>query len=150
MIEFGYLAIVLPKFNVVAVNKLLCLFPSFAIVSAVERNKLLEMAVPADDVNSILYHMRSPDQAGAQHSQSPIEADGETVMGTCSHVSWSALWSIARLAKSLTGTSEIKRDRGANDEEAIEKAKRYVDGHDIELWCGDRFVIRIIHKPKGG
>jgi hypothetical protein len=38
----------------------------------------------------------------------------------------------------------------ANDEEAIEKAKRYVDGHDIELWCGDRFVIRINHKPKGG
>src|SRR5260221_13770178 len=25
------------------------------------------------------------------------------VMGTCSHVSWSALWSIAHLAKSLTG-----------------------------------------------
>jgi hypothetical protein len=24
-------------------------------------------------------------------------------MGTCSHVSWSALWSIAHLAKSLTG-----------------------------------------------
>jgi hypothetical protein len=84
VIEFGYLAIVLPKFNVVAVNKLLCLFPSFAIVSAVERNKVLEMAVPADDVNSILCHMRSPDQAGAQHSQSPIEADGGTVMGTCS------------------------------------------------------------------
>jgi hypothetical protein len=77
VIEFGYLAIALPKFNVVAVNKLLCLFPSFAIVSAVERNKLLEMAVPADDVNSILCHMRSPDQAGAQHSQSPIKADGE-------------------------------------------------------------------------
>src|ERR1700730_535357 len=103
VIEFGYLAIVLPKFNVVAVNKLLCLFPSFAIVSAVERNKVLEMAVPADDVNSILRHMRSPDQAGAQHSQSPIEADGGTVMGTCSHVSWSALWSIVHLAKSLAG-----------------------------------------------
>jgi hypothetical protein len=35
----------------------------------------------------------------------------------------------------------------ANDEEAIEKAKRYVDGHDIELWSGDRFVTRINHKP---
>jgi hypothetical protein len=103
VIEFGYLAIALPKFNVVAVNKLLCLFPSFAIVSAVERNKLLEMAVPADDVNSILCHMRSPDQAGAQHSQSPMKADGEAVMVTCSHASWSALWSIAHLAKSLTG-----------------------------------------------
>ena len=27
----------------------------------------------------------------------------------------------------------------ANDTEAIEKAKRYVDDHDIELWCGDGF-----------
>ena len=36
----------------------------------------------------------------------------------------------------------------ANDEEAIERTKHYVDGHDIELWCGDRFVARIDHKPK--
>ncbi len=38
----------------------------------------------------------------------------------------------------------------ANDEDAIEKAKRYVDGHDIELWCGDRLVTRINHEPKKG
>jgi hypothetical protein len=38
----------------------------------------------------------------------------------------------------------------ANDEEAIQKAKRHVDDNDIELWCGDRFVTRIIHKPKKG
>jgi hypothetical protein len=36
----------------------------------------------------------------------------------------------------------------ADDLEAIEKAKRFVDGHDIELWSGDRFVIRLIHNPK--
>jgi hypothetical protein len=36
----------------------------------------------------------------------------------------------------------------ASDEEAIEKAQRYVDGHDNELWCGDRLVTRINHKPK--
>lgn len=38
----------------------------------------------------------------------------------------------------------------ANDEAAIEEAKRYVVGHDIELWCSDRFVARIDHKPKKG
>jgi hypothetical protein len=31
----------------------------------------------------------------------------------------------------------------ASDAEAIEKAKRLVDGHDIELWSGERLVIRI-------
>jgi hypothetical protein len=38
----------------------------------------------------------------------------------------------------------------ANDAAAIEKAKRFVDGHDIELWCGERLVTRISHTPKGG
>jgi hypothetical protein len=33
----------------------------------------------------------------------------------------------------------------ADDIEAIEKAKRFVDGHDIELWSGERLVIRISH-----
>jgi hypothetical protein len=31
----------------------------------------------------------------------------------------------------------------ADDVEAIEKVKRLVDGHDIELWSGVRFVIRL-------
>jgi hypothetical protein len=31
----------------------------------------------------------------------------------------------------------------ANDAEAIEKAKRLVDGHAIELWSGERLVTRI-------
>jgi hypothetical protein len=36
----------------------------------------------------------------------------------------------------------------ADDVEAIEKAKRLVDGHDVELWSGARLVIRISHEPK--
>jgi hypothetical protein len=36
----------------------------------------------------------------------------------------------------------------AGDVEAAEKAKGFVEGHDIEVWCGDRFVIRIDRKPK--
>jgi hypothetical protein len=34
-----------------------------------------------------------------------------------------------------------------DDAEAIEKAKRLVDGHDIELWSGPRLVIRVSRKP---
>jgi hypothetical protein len=30
-----------------------------------------------------------------------------------------------------------------DDDGAIEKAKRLVDGHDVELWCGERLVIRL-------
>jgi hypothetical protein len=36
----------------------------------------------------------------------------------------------------------------ADDAEAIERAKRFVDGHDIKLWSGDRFIIRLVPKPK--
>ena len=36
----------------------------------------------------------------------------------------------------------------ADDAEAIELAKRLVVSHDVELWSGDRFVIRLDHKPK--
>ena len=35
----------------------------------------------------------------------------------------------------------------ADDAEAIEKAKRFVDGHDIELWSGTRFVARLRPEP---
>ena len=35
----------------------------------------------------------------------------------------------------------------ADDSEAIEKAKRFLDGHDIELWSGERFIARLRHKP---
>lgn len=34
----------------------------------------------------------------------------------------------------------------ADDVEAINKAKRLVDGHDIELWSGVRLVIRLNRK----
>jgi hypothetical protein len=30
-----------------------------------------------------------------------------------------------------------------DDGEAVAKAKRLVDGHDIELWSGERFVKRL-------
>ena len=36
----------------------------------------------------------------------------------------------------------------ASDAEAIEQAMRLVDGHDVELWSGDRFVTRLVYKPK--
>jgi hypothetical protein len=36
----------------------------------------------------------------------------------------------------------------ANDAEAIEKAKRLVINHAIELWSGERLVIRLDAKTK--
>jgi hypothetical protein len=36
----------------------------------------------------------------------------------------------------------------ADDSEAIAKAEGLVDRHDIELWSGDRLVIRLHHKPR--
>jgi hypothetical protein len=35
----------------------------------------------------------------------------------------------------------------ADDAEAIDRARRLVDGHDVELWSGDRLVARLRHKP---
>jgi hypothetical protein len=32
-----------------------------------------------------------------------------------------------------------------DDSEATEKAKRLVDGHDVELWNGPRLVLRLDH-----
>ena len=31
----------------------------------------------------------------------------------------------------------------ANDGEAVAKVRRLVDGHDVELWSGERFVERL-------
>ena len=36
----------------------------------------------------------------------------------------------------------------ADDLEAIDKAKRLVDGHDIELWSGERFVTRLERRTR--
>jgi hypothetical protein len=33
-----------------------------------------------------------------------------------------------------------------NDAEATAKARRLVDGYDIELWSGERFVVRLGRK----
>jgi hypothetical protein len=35
-----------------------------------------------------------------------------------------------------------------SDANATVWAKQLVDGHDVELWSGDRFVIRLDHEPK--
>jgi hypothetical protein len=38
----------------------------------------------------------------------------------------------------------------ADDTEATEKAKQLVVGHAVELWCGERLVMRLERKPKQG
>jgi hypothetical protein len=37
-----------------------------------------------------------------------------------------------------------------DDASAIGKAKCLVDGHDIELWSGPRFVAKLVHERKHG
>jgi len=34
------------------------------------------------------------------------------------------------------------------DAEAIEQARMLLDSQDIELWSGDRFIIRLEHRPQ--
>jgi hypothetical protein len=36
----------------------------------------------------------------------------------------------------------------ADDNEAAEKARSLVDGHDVELWSGERLVSRLKHQPQ--
>jgi hypothetical protein len=36
----------------------------------------------------------------------------------------------------------------ADDDEATEKAKQLLDGHDVELWQRDRKIAKFDHKPK--
>ena len=43
----------------------------------------------------------------------------------------------------VTGSREFAC---ANDDDAIIWAKQLVDGYDIELWSGDRFVIKLDHQ----
>jgi hypothetical protein len=38
----------------------------------------------------------------------------------------------------------------ADDTEAVAKAQRLVDGHDVELWSGERFVKRLETAEKPG
>ena len=33
----------------------------------------------------------------------------------------------------------------ANDQEAVEKARQFVEGQDVELWDGPRFIARFAH-----
>ena len=35
-----------------------------------------------------------------------------------------------------------------DDHEAIAEAKRLVDGHDIELWSANRFVLRLLQSSE--
>jgi hypothetical protein len=37
---------------------------------------------------------------------------------------------------------------GENDVEAVAKAQRLVDAHDVELWSGERFVVRLTKADK--
>jgi hypothetical protein len=35
-----------------------------------------------------------------------------------------------------------------DDDEAVAEAKQFVDDHDIEVWCGERFVKRLVRRRR--
>ena len=35
-----------------------------------------------------------------------------------------------------------------DDGEAVAKARHLVDGHDVEVWSGERFIVRLEHTQK--
>jgi hypothetical protein len=75
-VELSYPAVVLPKLDIVTVYQLLCRLHRRFIVGAVKVHGLLKMAVATDNVGSIIGHVMPPfDQAGAQYSLSPIDAE---------------------------------------------------------------------------
>jgi hypothetical protein len=43
-------------------------------------------------------------------------------------------------------TLPAKTIDAADDQEAIAKSRQYIDGRDIELWDGPRFIARFPHK----
>jgi hypothetical protein len=53
--------------------------------------------------------------------------------------------SIGRVRLDMTGTLQGPLVCGSEDE-AIEKAKRLLDDYDIELWSGERFIVRLERK----
>ena len=50
----------------------------------------------------------------------------------------------------IDGTDHISRPPEIidceDDETATATARKFVDGHDVELWLDDRLVVRIPHK----
>ena len=55
---------------------------------------------------------------------------------------------IAPTSSATTDTSLTSRRLFPNDAEAIEKATRLVNGRDVELWSGARFVTKLEADPK--
>jgi hypothetical protein len=52
---------------------------------------------------------------------------------------------------SLGGDGHYLRSQAfvaADDESAIEHARKFIDVDDVELWSGTRFVARLDHKAK--
>ena len=66
-----------PKLNRGTLENLLGFFDSFAVIFANEEPVPDKMNLGSDEIGSVIWHSAAPmDQAGAQHSQSPITAEG--------------------------------------------------------------------------
>jgi hypothetical protein len=55
-VEAGYLAVELPKLNIVTVNKPFCLLLGLAIVGTNQRNSIVKMSVFSNKVGAVFRH----------------------------------------------------------------------------------------------
>jgi hypothetical protein len=82
--EFCDLAIQLPEFNVVAVNESAGLLFGVLVILTEKFNGAENVAVPSHDVHAIMLHARRSRSGGSvKRSQSPVAAEGRSVMGQC-------------------------------------------------------------------
>src|ERR1700678_238443 len=59
-VELRYLAVALPKLDIVSVYKLLCRFHRRFVVGAVEFHGFVEMAIPSDNIRAVVGHVMHP------------------------------------------------------------------------------------------
>jgi hypothetical protein len=50
---------------------------------------------------------------------------------------------IGPISSGTTGISHCEKFARDDDNEAVAKAKRLVGGHDVEVWSGERFIVRL-------
>jgi hypothetical protein len=81
MLERLYLPIQLPQLYVIFISQTLGLLLGSTVVLTIQDKDIVKMTVWANEIGAKFGHGAVPlDQAGAQHSQSPIEAEGPAVM----------------------------------------------------------------------
>jgi hypothetical protein len=91
-VELRYLAVALPKLDIVSVYKLLCRFHRRFVVGAVEFHGVLKVAVPTDNIRAVVGHVMLPvwirrERDTLSHRSVPM-LDGDGADDASSGVGW--------------------------------------------------------------